>query len=456
MNPPTSDAHGSTALLTGAPARVARFEAAGHVTAHQEVDARVAILGLGYVGLPTALAYAKSGHEVIGIDISAKQIERIQDGRADLLPADNVALARALKRGDLALAMDSSAVESADAVVLCVPTPLDRHLLPDLSILKAACEQVVRHAQHGQLIVLTSTTYPGTTRDLLIEPLSSVGLVPGRDINVAFSPERINPGVDSHAHYSVPRVVGAATAECAKRAERLLGRVTESVHVVSSAEAAELSKLFENSFRAVNISLVNEFADACSELKVDVVEVLDAAATKPYGFMRFSPGPGVGGHCIPCDPHYLLWQLRRHRHRMPIVETAMHAIEQRPLHVVDRVRQALNATGARIADSRILFVGVTYKPDIEDVRESPAIPIVERLLSEGAKVTLADAHAPHLALDSGEVLRCTSLSDLDLSEYDLVVLHTRHQNEDLSCLKRARAILDATYSLPKSPNVSTL
>ena len=276
-----------------------------------EFDYDVAIVGLGYVGLPTALALHAAGASVLGIDVSDHRLAAIRNGEADLLPSDRERLALAMNADDFAITGDSLQLSNAAAVIVCVPTPIDQHHTPDLTILRSACSMVVNAAVPGQLLVLTSTTYAGCTRDLLVMPLEEGGLIVGEQINVAFSPERIDPGNDRFAHEDVPRVVGGATEACLAAAQTLLGRYARRVHPVGSLEAAEMTKLLENTFRAVNIALANEFAEACLALDIPVMDVIEAAATKPYGFMPFYPGPGVGGHCIPCDPHYLLWQLRR-------------------------------------------------------------------------------------------------------------------------------------------------
>lgn len=408
----------------------------------------VAVLGLGYVGLPTALAFGEAGHRVIGIDVSEERLGRIKSRDVDLVPDDHARLRDALGSHErFVLTHDVSAMQEADTVIVCVPTPVDAHMMPDLSLLRGACRQVVEAARPGQMIVLTSTTYVGTTRDLLVDPLKAAGLTVGQDVNVAFSPERINPGVTSHSQSEVPRVVGGATPECTGRAADFFGGVTKAVYPVASPETAELTKLFENTFRAVNIAFVNEMANTCHELGVDVTQVLDAAGTKPYGFMRFNPGPGVGGHCIPCDPHYLLWQLRAHRVSMPILETAMRAIAHRPVEVIERISDLLASVRVVLESARILVVGVAYKPNVEDVRESPAIEIVSRLLSRGAEVTVTDPHVPSMRLNDGISLVTRQLGDVDVSEFDLVLLHTRHSADDLSGLSGAKIVLDATYSL---------
>ena len=286
----------------------------------------VAIVGLGYVGLPTALAINASGRSVLGLDVSENRLAVIRSRQADLLDSDKVRLTSALEDPSFMISTDLSQLAQAAAVVVCVPTPVDPYLVPDLGILRAACASVVEFAVPGQLLMLTSTTYVGSTRDLLAVPLAAKGLIPGRDVFVAFSPERINPGVDAFSHEDVPRVVGGVTPACGEAAEALLRASTKLVHVVPSADVAEMTKLVENTFRAVNIALANEFADICHGLGMEVMDVIDAASTKPYGFMPFTPGPGVGGHCIPCDPHYLLWQLRKARVTAPVIEHAMAGI----------------------------------------------------------------------------------------------------------------------------------
>ncbi len=416
-------------------------------------DAHVAVIGLGYVGLPTALALLGAGHIVTGVDVSRDRLARIHNRDVDLMPSDRLRLAEAVGDPSFRLTSDARAFAAADVVVICVPTPVDAYQVPDLRALEAACAGVVQRCRTGQLIVLTSTTYPGTTDDLLVRPLIARGFDVGTDVNVVFSPERINPGVGTHEQRDVPRIVGGATPECTARAARLLERVAQRVHVVSSPRAAELTKLYENTFRAVNISLANEFATACRVFGEDVTEIIDAAATKPYGFMRFTPGPGVGGHCIPCDPHYLLWQLRAHRVRMPLVESAMQAIERRPLEVIERVREVLGEAGVPLREASVLLVGATYKPNVADVRESPALQIATRLIRAGTTVTVADSLVASVRLGDVELV-CRDLCDLDPSEYDLVLVHTLHDGVDVAALARSRRLIDATYRLGELEGVA--
>jgi len=406
-------------------------------------DFDVAIVGLGYVGLPTALAYHAAGARVLALDVSAARLRTIRDERADLLPTDRVRLRTALEDPGFALTGDASLLRSAAAVVVCVPTPVDAHLVPDLRILAGACETVVAHAVPGQLVMLTSTTYVGCTRDLLLGPLVARGLVPGESVHVAFSPERIDPGNAGVAHDDVPRVVGGATEACEVRAAALLLRYAASVHRVQGLEAAEMTKLLENTFRAVNIALANEFADICRALGIPVADVIDAASTKPYGFMRFLPGPGVGGHCIPCDPHYLLWQLRAMRVPAPVITQAMAEIASRPRRVVDRARDVLSDLGRGLSGTRVLVVGVAYKPDVADLRESPALEILDALVEAGASVGFTDPHVDELRLPSGRVLG--AVDDPDAFDAGLVILHTVHRDSDLSWIGDDRLVLDATY-----------
>ncbi len=404
----------------------------------------VAVVGLGYVGLPTALGFHASGVRVVGVDVSAARLAAVRSGQVDVLDSDRVRLASALADGDcFGLTDDGGVVGSAGAVLVCVPTPVDEYLVPDLSALRAACGSVVARAVPGQVLMLTLTSYVGCTFDLLVRPLEERGLRVGEDVFVAFAPERIDPGNVDHAQFEVPRVVGGVTPACTQRAVAVLRGCSARLHVVRDARTAELTKLFENTFRAVNISLANEFADIGASLGVDVGEVIDAAATKPYGFMPFYPGPGVGGHCIPCDPHYLLWQLRAARVSAPLIETAMAAVALRPGRVSRRAVEVLGRRGVAVAGARVLVVGVAYKPGVADVRESPALEIIERLWAAGARVSFFDERVAAVDVFGGAVPRVT---DPD-QEWDLVVVQCVHPQTDLGWLGRQGAVLDATYRL---------
>ena len=406
-------------------------------------DYDVAIVGLGYVGLPTAVTMHASGARVLGLDVSERRLDDVRGGRADLIELDRIRLAAALDDEHFGLSDDAALLCDAAAIIICVPTPIDEHLTPDLGILRAACAMVVDAAVAGQLIVLTSTTYAGCTRDLLVEPLAARGLFAGEDLNIAFSPERIDPGNDHFSHEDVPRVVGGASDLCRDAAVAVLKRAARSVHPVPSLEAAEMTKLLENTFRAVNIALANEFAEACLVLGLPVMDIIEAAATKPYGFMAFYPGPGVGGHCIPCDPHYLLWQLKREHIVLPVIDQAMSEIAVRPRRVVERVRQILADDGKSIFAARVLVHGVAYKPDVADLRESPALEILERLHAAGAIVGYHDPYFTSITLRDGTVLHDTK--DPRAFDADLALLHTLHSAVDRSWLADAPTVLDTTY-----------
>lgn len=407
------------------------------------------MVGLGYVGLPTSLSLLDAGARVIGVDASSRRVEDIRHGRVDLLPGDLERLRAHLGSERWDLGDDPARIAGADVVLVCVPTPVTRNLVPDLSALRRACRTVVAHARPGQTIVLTSTTYVGCTRDLLEGPLRDRGLVPGVDVHLAFSPERIDPGVADHSPETTPRVVGGLTEQCLEKAMTALSLSTSALHPVSSPEAAEMTKLLENTFRAVNIALANEIADVAAHLGLSASEVIDAAASKPYGFMRFMPGPGVGGHCIPCDPHYLLWQLRGDHVTAPLVEATMNAIAVRPRRVVTRLREELAASGQSLRGSHVHVVGVAYKPGVADVRESPAIEIIEECRRAGAHVTYSDDLVPQLDLADEASLTASSPHDV---APDVVLVHTPHPGEDLDWLAAAPLVLDATYRLEGAPN----
>lgn len=409
----------------------------------------IAIVGLGYVGLPTAIGLASTGATVIGIDVLDSRLDAIRRAQVDLVVDDARRLIPALESELLQLTCDGSRSAEADVVLICVPTPVDRHQVPDLTALRGACASVVEHARSGQTIVLTSTSYVGTTRDLLVAPLTERGWVVGRDVHVAFSPERIDPGNRTHLQESVPRVVGGVTSECAEHAAAAVGLVASKVHTVSSPEAAELTKLYENTFRAVNIALANEMSDIAGTMNLDITEVIDAAATKPYGFMPFHPGAGVGGHCIPCDPHYLLWMLRANRVDAPLIETAMTRIAGRPSQVIARVLEGLLMSGTPVARSRIVVVGVAYKPNVEDCRESAALEIMQTLRDRGAVVAFTDSLVSSVRLHDGTTVVRT---DPTRQQWDLAIVHTLHADVDLSWLDDVSVVLDTTHRLSRAPN----
>lgn len=406
-------------------------------------DYDVAVVGLGYVGLPTAISYHAGGSRVLGLDASEGRLATIIRGEADLLDRDQRRLAKALITDRLLLTSQSRSLSEAAAVVICVPTPVDEYLTPDLRMLAAACQTVVDNAVPGQLIMLTSTTYVGCTEDLLAAPLRERGFEIGKDIFVAFSAERIDPGNDAVEQEAIPRVVGGATPACEERADALLHRYAKHVHHVGSLAAAEMTKLLENTFRAVNIALANEFADICEHLGIPVNDVIDAASTKPYGFMAFRPGPGVGGHCIPCDPHYLLWQLRKERFSAPLIERTMAEIANRPGHVVQKARAMLSEKGVPLGSARILIVGISYKPDVADLRESPALEMLSSFAHAGAVVGFVDEHFDEVRLESGDVVSATRHPEI--FRPDLVLIHTRHSGVDLDWITDAQLVLDPRF-----------
>jgi UDP-N-acetyl-D-glucosamine dehydrogenase len=403
----------------------------------------VAIVGLGYVGLPTALALHGRCPRIIGIDVSQDRLDEISARGADLSDADRERLDAALADGTLTLTSSLGAMTEADAVIICVPTPVDAGNSPDLTALRGACATVVAHARPGQTIILTSTTYAGTTQEMLADPLEARGLRPGRDVFVAFSPERIDPGNAEHLQRETPRVVGGVTPACASQAARVIRELTDFVYLVSSPAAAEATKLYENIFRAVSLALANEFADACGALDLDPMEITLAAGTKPYGFLGVFPGPGVGGHCIPADPHYLLWQLGLQGHDSPLIAQAMKSIDLRPERVIERAAEVLATGDGKLSGARVIVVGVSYKAGVRDLRQSPAIPLIAGLLREGAEVEYYDPLIPSIQLPDGQLMRSTPAPAGP--DYDLAVIHTVHPDADYAWAQDCPQVLDATY-----------
>src|ERR1044071_7969219 len=356
---------------------------------------KIGIVGLGYVGLPLAVAFAEAGHEVRGLDLDAAKVEALNAGRSYIEAVPDATLPPLCER--LRASADYADMAECEAVVVCVPTPLTSSREPDLTSLVEAATSIAGVLRSGQLVVLESTTYPGTTRERLTPILEESGLALGEDFHVAFSPERIDPGRTDYTIRTTPKLVGGMTPGCTERARELYELVCDEVVVVSTPEAAELSKLLENIFRSVNIAFVNELAQLCDRLKIDVWEVIDAASTKPFGFMRFEPGPGMGGHCLPIDPFYLAFKAREHDFYPEFIELAGKMNQAQPAYCAERIERALNAAEKPVKGSSILILGVSYKAGVGDMRESPALKITELLLDLGGDVSYHDPHVPELS-----------------------------------------------------------
>jgi UDP-N-acetyl-D-glucosamine dehydrogenase len=404
--------------------------------------ARLGIIGMGYVGLPLAVEFAKAGFHVLGYDISDRVVKQINSGQSHIADVPSDTVAKLVKDKLLEATTDASRIGEVDAVSIAVPTPLAKTRDPDMSYVLAATETAARSARPGQIIVLESTTYPGTTRETLQPAMEARGLVVGRDVFLAFSPERVDPGNLRWNTKNTAKIVGGITPECTEVATALYSACIDRVVPVSSPEAAELTKLLENTFRSVNIALVNEMAIVCDKLGVDVWEVIEAAATKPFGFMRFTPGPGIGGHCIPLDPHYLAWKMRTLNYKTRFIDLAGEINSEMPAFVVDKVVAALNDERKAANGSRVLVIGIAYKRDIDDVRESPALDIIRLLEDLGAEVSYHDPYVPSY-LDESIRHDSVALTDEEIERSDAVVIVTDHSNIDYQQLvDRAGLVID--------------
>ena len=401
----------------------------------------VAIIGAGYVGLPLAQVFADAGRSVLLVDVSAERVAQLNRGESYIEDVPSAKLRQLVEERDLRATTDYDELREADAILIALPTPLSKQREPDLSIVRAATEQIATRLRAGHLVVLESTTYPGTTRDEILPILErGSGLTAGVDFHLAYSPERVDPGRLDHTTKNVPKVVGGVNEASTDAAAALYGGAIDTIHRVSSPEAAELTKLLENIFRSVNIALVNELAQLCDRMGIDIWEVVDAAATKPFGFMRFEPGPGLGGHCIPIDPFYLTWKAREYDFSTRFIELAGEVNQNMPYYCRSRVSQALNhGAGKSLSGSRILVLGVAYKADISDMRESPAVKLIQLLDNAGADVSYHDPHVPSYE-EHGTVL--TSVA-LDPGAFDAVVIATAHSEIDYARLvEDARLVVD--------------
>jgi UDP-N-acetyl-D-glucosamine dehydrogenase len=392
--------------------------------------ATIGIVGIGYVGLPLAVAFAAAGFKVLGFDIRERNVDSVKRGKSYIADVSDDSLSEVVTRKLLEATTDQGRLKEADAICICVPTPLTSTKDPDLSYVVHESEQISKYLRPGQLVVLESTTYPGTTRHVVLPKLESSGLRCGVDFYLAYSPERVDPGSKDHSLRDTPKIVGGVDRQSTQLAELLYSQVAEKVLPVSSPEAGEMTKVFENVFRSVNIALVNELAQLCERMGLSVWEVIDAASTKPFGYMPFYPGPGIGGHCIPLDPYYLANKARQLDFHTRFIELAAEINEQMPYHVVSRILEALSARGKGLKGAKVLVLGVAYKKDVDDTRESPALRIIQLLRERGAQVSYNDPHVPRISVLAGD-MKSVGLSREYLASTDCVVIAADHSSYNM-------------------------
>ena len=409
-------------------------------------EAKIAVAGLGYVGLPLAVEFAEAGFQVVGLDVQADKVQQINAGCSYIDDVSQERVQSLRQSGLLRATCDYEDIRSVDAISICVPTPLRKTRDPDMSYIIQAAKSIAKICQPGMLIVLESTTYPGTTEEIILPEITREKLAAGGDVFVAYSPERVDPGNQTYTVRNTPKVVGGITAHCTDVATALYSAAVDSIIKVSSPTAAEMVKLLENTFRAVNIGLVNEMALMCDKLDIDVWEVINAAATKPFGYMPFFPGPGLGGHCIPVDPHYLSWKLKTLNYNARFIELASEINTSMPYYVVEKVTEALNNQERAVRGSRILVLGVAYKGDVDDVRESPALDIISLLRHRGAAVCYHDPHVPEIYLENELHLRSEAYSACLLQSADCIVVVTDHSVFDWGEIaSNSKSIVDTRH-----------
>lgn len=408
----------------------------------QKKEARIAIIGLGYVGLPIALEFNKAGFAIFGIDTNKKRINALLNRKSYIVDISDRQIGEAINRKNFFAGTDYKVLKDIDIIIVCVPTPLRKTKIPNISYIIKTSRTISKYLKKGTLVVIESTTYPGTTRDVILPLLLKSGLREGKDFFLAFSPERIDPGNKKYTLTNVPKIVGGVSREAGELAEKIYSKIIKKVIPVSSAEAAEIVKLLENSFRIVNIGLINEFAMLCNKLNIDVWEVVRAAGTKPFGFMPFYPGPGIGGHCIPADPLYLSWKARMIGFKTKMIDLASKTNLFMPHYVVQRMEELLRQKKIDISKSKILILGVTYKKDVNDLRESPALDIIEILQKKGARVSYCDPFIPYLQIDNIN-LKASACTAANIRKSNLAVLITDHTKFNYKFLaKNAKLILD--------------
>ena len=396
----------------------------------KDKTAKIGVIGLGYVGLPLAIEFVKSGYDVTGIDVDINKINSINSGQNYIADIDDNILKKAVENKNFSATNDFSIVKSMDCISICVPTPLNKQKDPDISYIVSVMEEIKIYLHSNMVLILESTTYPGSTKELILPYINDNQFHIGKDFFLCFSPERIDPGNKIYNTSNTPKVIGGITSNCTKIGSLLYGSIVDEVIEVSSTETAEMVKLLENTFRAINIGLANEIAIMCEKLGVNAWEVIDAASTKPFGFMKFSPGPGLGGHCIPIDPHYLSWKLKTLNYEARFIQLAGEINTNMPNHILSMISTGLNQVEKSLSKSKILIVGVAYKKDINDTRESPAIDIIQLLINAGAELNYFDTHVPKLKLSGITLYSLKVLNEKILNSYDVCVVVTNHSNID--------------------------
>ena len=421
-------------------------------------EAQIGVIGLGYVGLPLAMEFVRAGFHVTGIDVDQEKVKKLNRGENYIQDVEDVSVANAVAINQLSATSDFSVIQNLDAISICVPTPLNKQKNPDISHINSVMKNMKDFIHHNMLIVLESTSYPGTTRELVLPKLESKGLRVGHEFYLCFSPERVDPGNKKYKTANTPKVLGGITPNCGLMGELLYKTIVDEVVMVSSPESAEMVKLLENTFRAVNIGLANEVAIMCEKLGVDVWEVIDAAATKPFGFMKFTPGPGLGGHCIPIDPHYLSWKLKALDYNARFIQLAGEINTAMPLHVVGLVQEGLNQQRKSVRGSQILVIGVAYKKNVDDVRESPALDVMKLLENDGAELSFYDPYVSFVKLNGNGINGNKSLTKENLKNSDAVIIMTDHDQIDFRFIEEnSDLIIDSRNVIKKNqPHVIKL